>query len=198
MSSLEIILGIISILGTIGTFYFGHKAEKMAKEKQRFSWADVEDGCRALNRKALKRYKPDLIVCFSGPSSIIANLMIQLSDYFVSVYVSILQKSGTGRRDQFSLDNYQTIVTSKWRLHIPSEVFADTSKKVLLVDDCVISGDSLALLKKTLLDNGFSNDKVRSCCLICSNIAKETNKAPNYYQYLLENSVFYLPWGKGY
>ncbi len=198
MSFLEIVLGIVSILGTIGTFYFGAKAERMAREKQRFSWGDVEEGCRTLNRTAIGRFKPDIIICFSGPSSIIANLMIQLSNYFVPVYTSVLQKPDILSDRYFSTQSFEHIVTSQWQLHVPAEIFLDKTKRVLLVDDYVHSGESLSVLKQKLLDRGFPVSNVKSCALICSNIAKEANRAPDYFKYLLDNSVFYLPWGKAY
>jgi hypothetical protein len=61
-----------------------------------------------------------------------------------------------------------------------------------------ISGDSLLSLKEALVTHGFNETSIFTAALICTKIAKDSLKAPNAYWCLLDNSDFYLPWGKGY
>jgi hypoxanthine phosphoribosyltransferase len=195
---LEIVLALFGIAGTVGTFYYGRKASQLAKERYSFSWEDVTRGCRELAKKGVKDFKPDIIVCFSGPSAIIGNLTVEFSHSFLPVYVVCIERLQNARNAVHEIAGYQPLQTSKWRLHVPKAVLLDKTKRVMLVDDATISGDSLFNLREVLVSQGFSRENTFTCSLICTKVAHDSKKAPDYYFYLLDTSEFYLPWGRGY
>lgn len=198
MDIFEIILALFGIAGTFGTFYYGMKASRLARERYSFSWEDVTRGCRELTKRGIREFKPDMIVCFSGPSAIIANLVVEFSHSFLPVYVVCIERIEDAKNAGYEIAEYQPLFTSKWRLYIPKAVLMDKTKRVMLVDDAVISGDSLFNLKSALITQGFSKSNTYACSLICTKVAQDSKKAPDFFYYLLDTSEFYLPWGRGY
>jgi hypoxanthine phosphoribosyltransferase len=200
MDVISLVLGIIGVAGTIGTFYYGFKSLRLTREKHRFSWEDVASGCRALAQKAIKRWKPECVVFFCGPSGIVANLMIQYADHFVPCHMIVIDKARfRGSKPGFEIVGHKRIETTKWYLHVPDALMTSGSgRKVLVIDDVAISGDSLLLIKNVLVDAGLQREQIRTCALVCTQIAKNTNKAPDFHYYMVGGSDFYLPWGQGY
>lgn len=45
---ITILLGAMTVAGTIGTFYYGRKSRDLAREKRTLTWDDVEKGAEYL------------------------------------------------------------------------------------------------------------------------------------------------------
>lgn len=195
MDMLTLILSVISIFGVAGTFYFGIQSNKLLKSKNRYSWTDIYKACEVLGIYMKRRIKPDLILCFSGPSGIVTNLIVESTNYFIPVYTIILEKKERGQ--EISLD-LTTVQTSRWKLHFPNNLSNMINKKICIIDDAVISGDSLNSVKESLIQLGFKKDNIRTCSIVCTMVAKLANKSPDKYVYLTDQTSFFMPWGKGY
>jgi hypoxanthine phosphoribosyltransferase len=192
----ETLLALISIAGTVGTFYYGGKSFRLAQDKVRFSWDDVANACRHLRGSAVSRFKPQAVVCFSGPSAIVASILMEVAEYYAPMVVVFLEKQLGDKVATRLMPGYRRIDTAKWRLFIPEMLFTFSDKRTLLIDDCVVSGESLALLKTILMENGFS--EIKTCSVVCTYIAQRSNRTPDYYCYLVDYSKFHMPWGEVY
>lgn len=143
------------------------------------------------------RYRPDAVVCFRGPSTIVASIVIELAHYVAPLYVVGIAKA-TDESAFSGVPGYKYMETTKWHLYIPESLFAVPSRRLLLIDDCVISGDSLHALRTILIQSGYQKENIQTASIICTNVAKETKKSPDHCYFFLENTTFHLPWGKGY
>lgn len=194
---LDVALGAISIAGAIGTFAFGLKAARLDRERYRFAWADIEAGARKLSKRGSRQFDAEAVVCFAGPSAIVANLMVEVSARRLPVFVVNLA-AAEGHRAERDLAGHRRIHTAKWTLFVPESLFQEPRGRLALVDDVVISGDAMTHLREALVEGGFDSDQITTCALICTAVAKNSGKAPDHCAFVLENSTFYLPWGKGY
>ena len=196
MTITEAVLSVISVAGTAGTFYYGIKSFRLAQDKLRFSWDDISVACRQLRHRAISRFKPQVFVCFSGPSSIVASILMQLSACSVPMFVVFIEKRLGAQSDVEEMPEHRRVETTKWIFYIPEVVFSFADKRALLVDDCVISGESLLLLKQLLIENDFK--VIKTCSMVCTYAAKQSNKQPDFYHYLVDNGHFFMPWGEVY
>ena len=69
-------------------------------------------------------------------------------------------------------------------------------KKILIFDDLVMSGDSLSCVRNQILSFGFDNAKTETAALVCTTMAREARKAPDFSWYKTSTNRFYFPWGQ--
>ena len=74
--------------------------------------------------------------------------------------------------------DHALVSTEKFNIYIPKTLCVDTSKKVLILQDCVITGDSLAGMVRFLEASGFSRTNICTATLVCSQIALESKEGP--------------------
>ena len=95
-------------------------------------------------------------------------------------------------------------VTRKWAAYLPQELEQYKDKKILIIEDVVLSGDSLEKELDLVKRCGYKQENIRSAAVFVSTVAVHSNKAPDYYWRQLDDSVsYYYPWsrsifGKGY
>lgn len=195
MNIFTILLGVLGIVGTIGTFYFGVKSKVLERQRYRFSWEDVARGSQAIAKKCIRQFKPHLILTFSGPGSILANLAMMESGQSLPLYTVIeLKKDDPNSASEIS--GYFKIETFKWKLFMPEHLPVSPSTKITVIHDCAISGDGLSKVRAKLIEMGFNPKNVKIASLVCSKIALDSKKAPDFYLYCLEHASFYFPWGE--
>lgn len=197
MNILTVIFGIISIIGVSGTFYYGYLSQILQKRQLRFSWQDVFISSLELGKYIKRKLKPEILINISGPSGIITNLIIQSSNLFIPVFTIILEKKDDCPIKS-PISDFIKLETTRWNLYIPSALINYHESSVCLIDDAIISGDSINCIKSALINLGFQERKIFCCSMLCSSIAILSKKCPDKYIYKIENDNFYLPWGKGY
>jgi hypoxanthine phosphoribosyltransferase len=192
--TLGIIGIIIGVIGAIVAIYYGRKAISLDRKLNRFNWMDIENGVKALSRKVKKDFKPDLIFSLSGSPSIVSNLFIKQSEFYVPILTGISIYNNDSLQTPKIL-NYRIIESKKWHTYIPEELKNHKHKKILIIDDIVLSGDTLEKIKTMLLEFGFKSENIRSASLFCTDIAIESAKCPDHFWYKTNNHNFFLPWG---
>lgn len=194
------LLGCTTIAGTLGTLYFGFEARYLTKQRVRFSWSEVEWGARSLGRLVKRSAKPELVLCFAGPSAIVANLLLVMADLEVPILLLPIERvKGKSFAAKLGV-GWKVLETAKWRIFVPEMALgmAGQVSRVTIIDDCVRSGDSIVAVRKLLLEAGFTSDGIRTYSLIASDLAMRENKGPDKAVHVLEGSRFFLPWGAGY
>ena len=186
------------ITGGIATFYFGFEARKFARNKNRYSWQDIDQASRALGIYLKRHFKPDVVICFSGPSAIVANLAMETAAFCAPVIIiSTRRRTRKGFDLYEKLDDIEVITSTKWVLSVPKLLFCFSSSKVCIVEDAIITGDSLLLIKALLLKKGFRSDLIKTYAVICTQVAKDADKASDKAYFHTTDTEFYFPWGKG-
>ena len=207
--ALEALVSIISslfgIVGTVSSFHFQKKSKNVEKRLNRFTWHDIESGVNVLNKKISSNFEPEIVLCAStGAAGIVANLYFLLTDKYIPVIYGSSKKIGTEFTVPVEKNRKFSYKTGKCEVYVSDELDKYKDKKILIIEDIVLSGDSLEKEKELLINCGYKPDNIRSAALFVSNIAVCSNKQPDYYWFELDKlSKYYYPWGitvvgKGY
>jgi len=195
MQTFTIILAVLTILGTVGTFYFGARSMKLERLKNALTWKEVESGSLDLMKKAEAKFKPDILLMTSGPGAIVASLAMIQTRRFFPIYTAILEDKRSAPF-QCQPKGHIKLSTRKWVVHLPEQLRNETHKRILVMDDCVISGDVQTAICEFLEENGFPKKNIFFATLVCSQIAIDTNKAPDLHWYTNPHKDLFFPWGK--
>ena len=194
MEILTIISFAIGIIGTVGTIYFGLKSLRLEQRIRRFDWDDIGLGIKSISKDVFEEFKPDLLLSISGPGSIISNLLLAQTSNYVPLYVGVSRR--LDEQVPRCTPNYRhKVTTSKWEIYIPDEIFKFTNRKVLICDDCVLSGDTLSGLVNVLTNNGFDRRNILTMALFVTELAISSNKGPDMYWFKVPDREFYMPCG---
>lgn len=185
-----------TLLGAVGVM-FSINAFRKEKRLKSISWNDVNLAAKRFYRKLNKMgFTPDIIYSPGQKGGLIAKL---LEEYY-NVQIPIVTGFFTPR-GSFSLEtnSFEKIATSKWDIFIPDVFDLNTNKKdykILIVDDFVMTGDSLQTFKNYLINLGYDIDNIKSCAIAITSIATAANKAPDLYEKVVSDNDFYFPWGR--
>ncbi len=115
----------------------------------------------------------------------------KLLPVYMAIYV--FAKDGAKMPD---IPGYVTINTSRWRVFVPESLRHLSDKRLAIIDDCTITGDTLAALHEVLKTFGFRRDRIVSGVLVCAQTVVEADKAPDEYGYCVEHASYHFPWGE--
>lgn len=195
MLLLTIAFGIATLIGAALTLYYGVKSRWLERNRYRFTWHDVASGSQLIGSQGIKKFRPDAVVAFSGPAAVIAALAMTLANRLLPFFILIITDRDPKNRPLFD-HHWTTLETTRWLIAVPKALLEHPSQRILLVDDCVISGDSMQTVLTLLVENGFQRKEIRTCSFVCSKTAADRKKAPDFCCFESELSSYYLPWGK--
>ncbi len=188
--------GLASVAGLALTLHFGRKSIRLERAMQTLSWEDVVVAADDLGASISKTgFQPEMFLATSVRGGIIAHFMSRHLAPTSPVLVGIVEWKG---EDLFhgDLSTYDTIDTSKVRLYIPKAVYANSERRVLVVDDFTMSGDGMAETRARLINHGFRPDAVRTATLIVSTVALARHRGPDHYWKKVDSLDFFFPWGR--
>lgn len=196
--NLDRVLGIISlVLAVVGTalaIHYGREARRLTQRLRRFEWHDIESALKKLSQEIEKDFSPDLILSSSGGSvGIIANMYLTYTKRFIPLYVGVSKHHAS----QFSSPPiyHASFTTNRWNTYIPEELAQLKDHKVLILEDVVLSGETLTQMRNALLSWGYAPNRVRSAAVFMSQFAVSQGAEPDYYWLRLSDTHFELPWG---
>ena len=161
------------------------------------TWADIQSATKFFWRKLKhQKFKPDFIITPGQKGGIVAQLVKDFYEGEIPIFSGFLEA-----KDQECIkdENYLTLSTTKWHVHMPISLktFEQKDKvRLLIVDDFVMSGDFLQLLKNTLVELGYLEQNIYSCAVAVTKVAMDANKGPSYHWKVVDDKDFYFPWGK--
>lgn len=200
IDTVNIVIGIISLLiGMIGAI-LTYKSYLKERALKNVSWDDINAGTKFLWKKLYKHgFIPDLFISPDPKGGIIAHLLSQFYDCNIFTDVGYAIYKNSTLADSFSEENYTIINTNRWKVFL-SKAIQDMpnkeNKKVIIVDDFVLSGDFNAQLSERLISYGYSKENIIICCIAVTKVAIRSEKAPNFYWKIVDDEDFYFPWGK--
>jgi hypothetical protein len=168
---------------------------RLERIRNSLDWKEVECGSLHLLKKAEGVFRPDILLMTSGPGAIIASLAMIQARRFFPVYTAILEDK---RSESFQCKpkGHIKLSTRKWVIYLPEQLCDETDKRIMIIDDCVISGDVQTAICEFLEHKGFPKNNIFFATLVCSQIAIESNKAPNLYWYVNPHKDLFFPWGR--
>lgn len=89
------------------------------------------------------------------------------------------------------------IYTRNIYLYVSRDVYGSRYSLQLVIEDVVISGDTLEEELKVLKKCGYSSKNIRTAALFVSGVALKSNKNPDFYWFELDDlTLYYYPWGR--
>lgn len=197
MSILNELVGIagtaFGVWGVMLTISSNRKNRKL----KTVTWSDIQSATKFFWRRLqYQGIKPDYIITPGQKGGIIAQLIKDFYKDDIPILTGFLK---TETKESVKDENYLTLSTTKWNVYMPISLkeFEEKDKiKLLIVDDFVMSGDFMYLLKNTLLELGYLEQNIYSCAIAVTKVAMDANKSPSYYWKVVDDKDFYFPWGK--
>jgi hypoxanthine phosphoribosyltransferase len=194
---------ILAVIGIVLTFYFGRKTLKLEKEKITLDWEDVEIATTDLSSSIKEKFKPDIIFIPDMKDGTIGHMIksyLSTESFTIPIMVGILVWKNVPEKSEipeFIKPSYDNCETKKWRAYIPKEIIKYKEKKVLIIDDYVLSGDFAGELRQWFRTNGFEENNIKFASIITTSVANADANAPDFFWKETETLNFYFPWGKG-
>lgn len=192
---ISVFSSIFGIVATVISIILERKNRKLRSKLSKFTWQDIQLGVDHLVKET-NDFCPDFVLAPSnGASGIVANLYLVKMDRYIPIMYGNHKKMG----DNFTanVEGKYGYTTSKWQVYFSNDIEKYTDKKILVIQDVVLSGDSLQGVREALKKCGYSEKNVRFAALFVSTVSINSNKQPDYYWYHLDDSVkYYYPWGR--
>lgn len=194
---LNIVFGIISIIGTVLTVFYGLKVSKLEKAKRTLTWHDLQmiSDSTALSLKK-DNFLPEVILCPGLRGGILAELFLNKFERNIPVFIGISHRDFS-KINKLNIAGYKRfIIADDWDILIPDVIFTFKNKKILIIDDFCLTGTFFQNLRQHLIDNGFNNEKIKIFSSVITKVTKVAGRAPEYYAIVTDDDYIYFPWGK--
>ena len=181
-------------LSAIG-IYLTLSGNKKIRDSKTIDWIQIHVGSRYLSKKIVKdKFAPDYILAPGPRSSIIAQEIANNLNEELPIFTGFVSKENLFNN---ALDNdFVIIQVNQWYLHLPLSVKSLKGKNVLIVQDWILSGESLEHIKKKLLELGYEEERIRCCAIAVTQVPLRRKHRPNYYYKVVDPDECYFPWGK--
>lgn len=196
MDTLNIIFGLITLISLAFTIYYGQKSSKLEKNRKKLDWTDLQSCANDLGAKIKKdNFVPEIIFTPGLKGATFVNLLMNEFTTQVPVFVGISYWKESFSSEDL-IDEHELVETNKWYVSVPKLMLKQKEKKILIVDDFVMSGDFTYNLVELLIKNGFEKEKIKTMSVVTTKVAIENHKKPTYFWLEISDSNFYFPWGK--
>lgn len=189
----NVILGLTTVLGFGLAVWQAMRAEQLNKRQRDLDWPRFRNAASDLARSVDRSgFMPDFILSISERGAIVGNLVARELRYQIPILtVGYLDQAGT-----VSIPGYLTLRGTKATTFLPEGLRGLKEKKVLLLDDFVMSGDGLFRVKNQLLEYGFAAKCIRSGSVVATKLAIANNKGPDFFAREARDFDFFFPWGR--
>lgn len=199
MDIFTIFFGIVSVAGVIGTIHYGKKSLHLNRELRRIAWSDLKSASRDLKNKIKgEKFYPDIVFTPCRRGATVANLVFEVGENII-LYVGIREDR---REDKFVFSSngwkkdWEVVKTEKYFHYIPNAMLKEKNLNLLILDDFAMSGTSLTNIVDFLLSKGFSEDKIKTATIVCTDVAHDAGKAPDFWWKKTPYIDFEFPWGR--
>lgn len=179
---------VISIPGTI------FSTITILIRRKNISWGKIKKGIKML-RKEVDEIKPDFIISFSGRGGIVANYLVAELENKYPLYMCPLEKR---QDDSFgSITGWKYFITSKWKVYIPDDILKLKDKKILIIDDITVTGETILNLQDELINqHGIKSENLFSMTLLANEQVHLNKNIPHSYWKKVNITKYTVPWGK--
>lgn len=192
---LAIIFGITTIIGVYLTIRYGQKFSELEKQRKTIHWTDLLISAKELALQMKKEFVPDVIITPGTNGATFVNILKNEISEDIPVLVG-MNFSKSEKMTSIKMSDMLLIETSKTISYIPKYIMKFKDKKILIADDFAMSGDFINQMKSYLVKKQFKEENIKIMCIVATKIAIQSNKSPDYYWTISDDSNFYFPWGK--
>lgn len=189
----SLILGLTTVLGFALAIWQAMRVEQLNKRERDLDWPRFRNAAADLARSVDRsRFMPDFILSISDRGAIVGNLVArELRRQIPIITVGYLDEA-----DGLSIPGFLALRGTKATAFLPEGVRDLKDKRVLLLDDFVMSGDGLLRVKNQLLEYGFAADCIRSGSVVATKVSIANRKGPDFFAREARDFDFFFPWGR--
>jgi hypoxanthine phosphoribosyltransferase len=189
----NVILGLTTVFGFGLAVWQAMRAEQLNKRQRDLDWPRfrnaTSDLARSIDRSG---FMPDFILSISDRGAIVGNLVArELRRQIPIITVGYLDQA-----DKVSIPGFLTLCGTKATTFLPEGLRDLKDKKVLLLDDFVMSGDGLLRVKNQPLEYGFAAECIRSGSVVTTKVSIANRKGPDFFAREAWDFDFFFPWGR--
>jgi hypoxanthine phosphoribosyltransferase len=190
----NLLLSLTTIVGFGLAIWQTLRAEQLNRRERDLDWPRFRSAASDLARRVDRSdYMPDVIVALSERGAMVAHLVArELRTQVPIVTVAYLARPG----DSLTLPGYVPVPGTKATVYLPEGLAALQHRRLLLLDDYVMSGDGLAAVKKALEAWGFDRERLRTGAVVATKLAIANREGPDFHARESRDLDFYFPWGK--
>lgn len=190
--------GILTIIGlglSVVGVYLTLSGNKKIKDSKTIDWTQIHVGARYISKMVVKdKFSPDFILAPGPRSSIIGQEIANILNEEIPVITGYVSKDSIFEK---KIDNdFVVIQANQWYLYLPICIKSLNDKNVLIVQDWIMSGESLVQIKKALFNLEYKEQQIRYCTIAVTQVPLKRKHRPNYYYKLVDPDECYFPWGK--
>jgi len=190
----NVFLGLTTVIGFGLAIWQTLRAEQLNRRQRDLDWprfrSAASDLARSIDRSD---FMPDVILALSERGAMVAHLVArELRSQVPIVTAAYLSKPDHGTE----LPGFRALRGTKAVTFLPDRLGELHGRRVLLLDDFVMSGDGLATVTRALLDQGFAPERLRSGAVVATRLAIANKKGPDYWGRETRDFDFYFPWGR--
>ncbi|WCN83810.1 phosphoribosyltransferase [Micromonospora sp. LH3U1] len=190
----NVILGATTVIGFGLAIWQAVRAEQLNRRERDLDWprfrSTTSDLARSIDRSD---FMPEVILALSERGAMVAHLVARE----LRRQVPIVTVAYLGRPDgNADIPGYEAIHGTKAVLFLPERIGELQGRRLLLLDDFVMSGDGLHATIAALLGKGFDRQDIRSGAVVATKLSIVSKKGPDYFGREARNFDFYFPWGR--
>lgn len=187
-------LGLTTVIGFGLAIWQTLRAEQLNRRERDLDWprfrSATSDLARSIDRSD---FMPDVILALSERGAIVAHLVArELRRQVPILTVAYLSNPDDGAE----LAGYEPLRGTKAVTFLPASLGDLRERRLLLLDDFVMSGDGLARVMEALASKGFDRKRVRSGAVVATKLAIASKKGPDFWARESRDFDFYFPWGR--
>lgn len=189
----NVILGITTVLGFGLAVWQATRAEQLNKRQRDLDWPRFRNAASDLARSVDRSgFMPDFILSISDRGAMVGHLVARE----LRRQIPIITVGYLDQEEDVSIPGFLTLRGTKATTFLPDGLKGLRGKRVLLVDDFVMSGDGLLRIKDQLLDYGFAKDSIKSGAVVATKVSVANKKGPDFFAREARDFDFFFPWGR--
>lgn len=166
-----------------------------------YTWRHLMTGAKVVAEKLYSKPKlhADAILTFPGPSSIFCGLVLAMLPLKVfmrlPVHTAIFRDVNLPSPDP---PHFHKIRSNAFNLFIPEALTNNCPQRIFIIDDVILTGDTMALLRNFFANPKFEGNEITFACCICNDYHSLPSRKPPEIRGLPRwepRLRFPMPWG---
>jgi hypothetical protein len=174
-----------------------------------FTWSELLEEAKYIRNEIFSAgFHADAILTFPGPSSIFAGLVMtadgnaQKELLRVPIYIAQLTDVDAPVPSGFlEVRTHPENAKRQLKILVPSALTdddPDRKKSIVVIDDAIITGETMAALRKYFIEYDEA-EKIRFACCICYRaLTLPHERAPEFNRIKSDDPEFIMPWGDAF
>lgn len=190
----NVLLSATTVIGFALAIWQSIRAEQLNRRQRDLDWprfrSAASDLARAVDRSD---FVPDVILALSERGAMVAYLIARELHHQVPIITAgYLNAPG----DVVDLPGFTALRGTKATVYLPERIDELGDRRLLLVDDFVMSGDGMATVVRTLTEAGYPAERIRTAAVVATRLSIVSRKGPDFRAREAHDFDFYFPWGR--